>query len=213
MTAKVNLLPQTTRDEGRQSTQRIVALGLIVLVIAGLGVAAWLQRGTLSDAEDDLQVAQAELAEAQAAVAALSMPADLEQRLDTDRQLITQALGEQVSVAGILQDVAMVIPPGSDIGTLSITLPPAEPVAEGEEAPPPITNVGSLIATGESLENIAPGIERLMLQFERPAGFRDVFVTSAATDDEDITSYNLELQMGPEHRTERYVDGVPEVAR
>ena len=209
MTAKVNLLPQTTREEGRQSQQRVIALALVLVVIAGLGVATWLQRGTLSDAEDDLAAAQQELSEAQAAVDALTLPAELDRRLEADRELVIRALSEQVSLAGILQDVSLVMPQGTDIANLTINLTPAD-FAEGA---PPATSVGTLTATGESLDNIAPGIERLILQFERPAGFRNVFVTQATTDEEDVTSYNMELQLGPEHRTGRYTQGVPEVDR
>lgn len=210
MTAKVNLLPQATRAEGRQGAQRGLAAGLVVLVLVGLGLATWWQRATLSEAEDELAQARAEQAEAQAAVDALVLAADLERQVEDDRALIVRALSDQVSLAGILQDVSLVMPQGADVANLTVNLTPIGPVEEGT---PPPRQVGSLTATGESIDDISPGIERLILQFERPAGFRNAFVTQATTDEEGVTSYNLELQLGPEHRTERYTDGLPEVDR
>ncbi len=203
MTARVNLLPDTTRREGRQSSQRVLALLIVVVVLAGLALATFWQRGVLHDAEDEFADAQAELAAARAEVAELNLPAELEAREEQDQELISLALSDQVSLAGILQDIAMVIPTGSDIASLNVNF-----VEDGDGR-----SVGVLAASGESVDDLAPGIERLILQFERAVGFRDVFVTSTSVDEEDVTSYSLELNLGPEHRTERYVEGLPEGGR
>ena len=203
MSAQVNLLPGQIAESNVAGRQRILAALLVVVVLAALGGLTFWQRLTLQDAEDELADAQSELAAATAEVNELSLHRDLEARQDLANELIIYALSDQVSLAGILQDIAMVMPSGSDVGALAINF------AENGDTP----LVGMLSASGESVDDVAPGIERLVLQFERAAGFRDVFVTTTSTDEDGITSYTLELGVGPEHRTERYADGLPEVSR
>ncbi len=207
MSVRINLLPRATKERARGAKQRLIAGGALLLLLVVLAVATLLQRMTLSQAEDDLAIAQAELAEAGAAVAALSDYAELERRLEQDREVVVAALSNQVTLAGILQDIALIMPPGIDLGTLTINLVPPQPTEEGLPQ-----NVGLLTASGESVEEIAPGIERLLRRIEQVAGFREPFLSSASKDDEDIVSYNLEIELGPEHLTLRYVDPLPEVS-
>lgn len=203
MTAQVNLLPGQVAESNAATRQRLLAVLLVVVVLAALGGLTFWQRLTLQDAEDELADAQSELAAATAEVNELALHRDLQARQELANELIIFALADQVSLAGILQDIAMVMPDGSDVGSLAINF------ADSGDS----RLVGMLTASGESVDAVAPGIERLVLQFERAAGFRDVFVTTTSTDEDGITSYTLELGVGPEHRTERYADGLPEVSR
>lgn len=203
MSVRVNLLPRATKESARSTQQRVIAAVLVFLLLAGLTGASLWQRGTLRTAEDELADARQELAAAQAAVAALADYAELERRLDEDRELLVTALGTQVSLAGIMQDLSLVMPAETDLRSLSISLA----VVQTEEGV--IESVGAINASGESLDGIAPGVERLLIRVDQVAGFRDVFVSSASIDDEDISTFNLDMQLGPEHLTNRYVDGLP----
>lgn len=203
MSVRVNLLPRATKESARSTQQRVIAAVLVFLLLAGLTGASLWQHGTLRTAEDELADARQELAAAQAAVAALADYAELERRLDEDRELLVTALGTQVSLAGIMQDLSLVMPAETDLRSLSISLA----VVQTEEGV--IESVGAINASGESLDGIAPGVERLLIRVDQVAGFRDVFVSSASIDDEDISTFNLDMQLGPEHLTNRYVDGLP----
>lgn len=207
MSVRINLLPRATRESARGAKQRLIAGGAVLALLLVLAVATLLQRMTLSQAEDDLASAQEELADARAAVAALADYAELERRLEEDREVVVTALSSQVTLAGILQDIALIMPPGIDLGTLTINL-----VTPQTDEDDPLETVGLLSASGESVEEIAPGIERLLRRIEQVAGFREPFLSSASKDDEDIVSYNLEIELGPEHLTLRYVDPLPEVS-
>ena len=202
MTAKVNLLPQATRADAGKSRQQGFAVGLVLLVIVALGLATFIQRGVLNDAEEDLAVAQSELAAAQAEVAELAAYADLEARLEETDTLLRTALAEEASLAGILQDLALVTPAEGALRSLAITLGEAEGAG-----------VGSFSAQAEVLESHAPGVERFLLQLERPAGFRNAFPGGSTIDENDIATFPVTVQLGPEYRTERYQDGLPEVLR
>ena len=202
MTAKVNLLPRATRADADKTRQRGIAIGVVVLVIAALGLATFLQFGVLEDAEQDLADAQAELAAAQAEVAALAEFEDIEQRLAETNDLLTSVLGNEVTLAGILQDVALVTPTEGAFTSMGVTFQHDDP-----------STVGTFTGSAEVLSSHAPGVERFLLQLERPAGFRNAFPGGSAIDEDDIATFPVTVQLGPEYRTGRYQDGLPEVLR
>lgn len=203
MSVRVNLLPRAAKASAKSGRQRLITLVLVLVFLLGLTAASLWQRGQLSTANDELAVAEDELALARADVAGLQQYADLERQVDSSRALVAEALGDQVTVAGILQDLAMLMPADIDIGSLSISLP-----QQTEPDLPPDAPVGTLNFSGESTESIAPGIERLLIQIERIAGYRDPHVSTATVDDEDVVSYNLDVELGPELLTRRFIDGV-----
>ena len=202
MTARVNLLPGTVRERDAANRQRIVAVVVVLVVIAGLAGATLWQRAILNDAEDELAEAQAELAAAQQEVAELAEFEDLEQRLATTDDLLEGSMGRDVSLAGVLQDVAMVVPNDGALTSLAVSFDLDDEVV-----------IGTLNAGAEVLSAHAPGVERFLLQLERPAGFRNVFPGGSAVDEDDIATFTAVVQLGPEYLTHRYEDGLPEVAR
>lgn len=202
MTARVNLLPQATRADAGKTRQRGIAVGLVLFVIVALGLAWFVQQGVLTTAEDELADAEAELAAAQAEVAALAEFRDLEARLTDTNAVLVGALGDETTLAGVLQDIALVVPSDGAITSLSVTFDPASP---------PFT--GAFTANAEVLSSHAPGVERFLLQLDRAAGFRNVFPGGSSIDEDDIADFTVSVQLGPEYRTERYADGLPEVAR
>ena len=86
----------------------------------------------------------------------------------------------------------------------------AEPV-EGTEP----TSLGTLVAVGRSLNDHAPGLERLLLEFDKVAAFHDLFFTSSVLEEPETPypTFTVEAQLGPEVLTGRYLDGVPEDLR
>ena len=201
MTARVNLLPGTVRESDAAARQRVFAGLVVLLIVVVLAAATLFQRGVLNDAEDELAEAEAELAAAQAEVAELSEFHDLEERLARADELIQTTMGQDATLAGVLQDVALVVPDDGAITSLSINFEP-----DG-------VTIGSLNANAESLEAHAPGVERFLLHLERPAGFRGVYPGGSTLDDNDIASFSVVVQLGPEYLTRRYTEGIPEVAR
>ena len=202
MTAKVNLLPQATRADAGKSRQQGFAVGLVLLVIVALGLATFLQRGVLNDAEEELAVAQSELAAAQAEVARLAEFSDLEQLLSDTNDLLIASMQDEATLAGVLQDVALVTPNNGAFTDLTVDF------VTGEGGV-----VGTMSGAAEVESSHAPGVERFLLQLERPAGFRNVFPGASTIDEDDIAEFSLVVELGPEYRTERYQEGLPEVAR
>lgn len=202
MSVRVNLLPGEVAARGRASRARIVA-GVLAFVLVGiLGILSLMQRSSINDAREQLASIQAANEELNADIAALQPFADLEARANTSVDLVELALGSEGSLATVLQDLSAVLPPDAQIDNLSVTLP-------GEAISPATGGTrliyGRLAATGQVTEGIAPGVERLMIDLDRVAAFDNPYVTTSTVDEEGVATFSLEVELGPETLTRRYL--------
>jgi hypothetical protein len=184
-------------------------LGGAVLVLA-LGATTLWQDGRIDGAETVLAEEQAVLASLQGEVLRLDEFSGLADQVQATNGRIRDALSGEVSMAGILQDVAAVMPSDAEFETLTLAVSPTE-AGPGETVP----TVGTLVATGRSATAHAPGGERLLLEFDKVAAFHDPFLTNSALEEveDPYTTFNLEAQLGPEVLTGRYIAGTPEELR
>ena len=139
-------------------------------------------------------------------------------RLDTDgisiQQLRRERHGDRPAVnvdLGPLTD--------TQLETLAITIDrPGDPSVlgdPGEIAPPeqPVdAPVGAFSVTGKTLTSHAPGVERVLLSLDKIVSFRELHLNSSTLDEQDepIATFTLEGLIGPDSKTERYADGLPE---
>lgn len=210
MSVRVNLLPRETYARQEAARQRGIAGGAALLLLLVLGLLYWFQTMRIDDARDELAVEQEELAVLERELDNLREFEELEARLDLDERLVTTALDDEVSFAAILQDIAAVMPTDAQFEQLGITVNAGFPEG-GIERP----SWGTLTAQGSSLASHAPGLERLLLQFDKIAAFHDLFFTSSSLEEpeDDIVTFNIESELGPEILTNRYRDGLPEELR
>lgn len=201
MSVRVNLLPGEVRARGAANRTRILAgvVGVVLLlVLVGLSL---MQRSAIGDAEARLADVQAENAALQADIAALQPFADLEARANTAVDLVALALESEGSLATVLQDLSAVLPPNADLTSLAIRLP-------GEEFEPAVGGTrlvyGQLSATGRVIDGLAPGVERLIIDLDRVAGFDNAYVTTSALDDDGVATFTLEVDLGAEVLSGRY---------
>lgn len=202
MSVKVNLLPGEVRARGAANRARILAgvVGVVLLlVLAGLSL---LQRSAIRDAEAQLAAVQEENQALEADIAALQPFADLEARAQSSVDIVSRALGDEASFTGVLQDLSAVLPPNAQLDTISLTF------NESGSAPAPGGErvvFGQLTATGQVLDGVAPGVERLIIDLDRITSFDNVYVTTSVVDEEGIATFSIEAEFGPEVRTDRYV--------
>ena len=210
MSVRVNLLPRETYARQAAARQRgFAALAGVLLLVLLAGV-YWWQVNRVGDARDELATEEARVTELEAEVAALGEFEDLRARQEQAEETVRTTMRGEVTVAGILQDVAAVMPADSQMDSLSITIEaPSADEAGG------VSSVGSFSATGQTLTSHAPGVERLLLSLDKVASFFDLFVNSSTLDDaeQDIASFSIEGEIGPEVMTGRYTDGLPEELR
>jgi Tfp pilus assembly protein PilN len=207
MSVRVNLLPEATKQKDRAAQQRsLVGLaGVVLLAILG-GIYAWATM-QVNDAEEQLAVEEARTAELRGEQAELVGFQELADRRDRATQTLITAMGSEVSLAALLQDVAAVMPGDAQIESLAINLPP--------EPDPLVPAVGTLNMTGKTLTSHAPGVERVLLSLDKIVSFRDLYLNSSTLDDPESTvaTFSLDGQVGVETRTDRYAEGLPEELR
>ena len=209
MSVRVNLLPEATKQRDRAGQQRSLAALAGVLLLAGLGGVHLWSSSQVNQAEAQLVAEQQRTSELRGEQAELVAFKELADRRELSDQLLTAALANETSAAGILQDIAMVMPSDTQLETLAITVTPPDPVEPSDVA-------GSFTVTGRTLASHAPGVERVMSSLDKVVSFRDLYLNSSTLDDEldeQVATFSLEGQLGPEARTERYRNGLPEVIR
>lgn len=222
MSVRVNLLPQeqTARQAVARQRNGVIAGGLVLLV--GLGGAYWWASGQVSDAEDRLAASQQVTVVLRSDVDDLAEFRDLATRRDGSIELLSTTLAGEVSLAGVLQDVASVIPPDTQLEALNVDILGVGSAPAGGQDPNGVPAVGvqpgaigTVNLTGKTLQAHAPGVERFLLELEKVASFRDLFVNSSALDDPDdrVATFSVDGSIGPETLTGRYVTGLPEELR
>jgi Tfp pilus assembly protein PilN len=211
MSVRVNLLPEATKQKDKAAQQRsLVGLAgvLLLAVLGGLYVWATMQ---VSDAEDMLAAEEATSAQLRGERAELVGFEQLAQRRDVSDQLLVGGLSDEVSVAGVLQDIAAVMPGDAQLDSLTVTVTGAPDPADPEAA----ISWGSFNMNGQTLTSHAPGVERTLISLDKIVSFRDLYLNSTTLNDPEssVATFSLDGQIGPEAATDRYVDGLPEELR
>lgn len=208
---RVNLLPREAEDRERQRRARggLIAGGLVLLlVLGGLYV---LQLWRVGQAEEELRLAEERRNELQQELDRLSEFEALQRRRDDAVEVVETTMSHEASFAGILQDVAAVMPSDAALLDLSATVT-VEPQPDQEFAlggP----SWGTITGSGETVGGHAPGVERFIVQFDKIAAFFNIHVSSSTVDEDGFANFSFESQLGPEIFTGRYLDGLPERLR
>ena len=214
MSVRVNLLPQATKARGQASRQRGVVLLVFLFVLLILAAVWFWQALRLGDAEDQLAEEQQQTAMLQAEVDELEPYRDLVNETEDRDEAIATALDWEVSIGGMLQDLAATVPEDAQLDNLNVT------VSEFRELDP-VTGrptAGDFTLTARSLTDHAPGVERFLLSLDSYISLFDLHVSSSTLeqdrdDDLPVVTFNVEGRLSEDLRTDRYEDGLPEVPR
>jgi Tfp pilus assembly protein PilN len=203
MSVRVNLLPEATKQRGRANQQRLYALaaaGLLLLVLGGIW---WWAANQVGQAEDRLAAEQSVTAGLRGEEAELIAFRDLADRRDQAIETLIASMADEVSLAGVLQDLAAVMPEDAQMDTLAVNL---------QGVPERTDVIGNLVITGQTLTSHAPGVERMLLALEKVATFGELFLNSSTLEEDQVdpvATFSLEGAVRVEARTDRYVDGLP----
>jgi Tfp pilus assembly protein PilN len=208
MSVRVNLLPEATRSRDQAAQQRLIAAASMLVLLAVLGGVWWWANGQVKDAEERLAEAEQVTAQLRAEETELIAYRDLADRRDRAGQVLQASLGDEVSLAGVLQDLAAVLPADAQLDTLTLTLTP--PSVEAGPA------VGSMTLAGQTLTSHAPGVEAILLELGKISTFGELYLNSSTLDterEEPIATYSVSGVVREDARTGRYVEGLPEELR
>lgn len=199
MSASVDLLPPelAQRRADRRNLQAFA--GVVVLVVATVLLVYAGESRRLTAATAQREAAEAELAQLSAREAALAEFGLLDRELEAAQLQLATALGAEVGFAGILQDLAAVLPTDATIDDLTI-----------DSLVPDVAAVVQL--SGETRLGIAPGLERLLVSIDKVDAFASTQLSSSTVDGE-YTAFDLRVSVDEAARTNRYAEGLPEGLR
>lgn len=201
--ARVNLLPGDVRERQSANRERILAAAAVGALVVVLGGVWFWKNAQVGDAREKLAAEEATTQALQAEVAELNEYAAIQTELLDADENVASVLGGEVGVAGILQDLATVMPPGVELDSLSVQVTP-----DNE-----LITIGELAMTGRTIDRHAPGLERVLLELDKVTAFRAPYFGSAAVDNDDAVAFDVSVQLGTEVLTGRYNEGIPEVLR
>ena len=203
MSVRVNLLPEATKQRSRAAQQRLGLIGAMAALVIGVGTVHLVQVRALDSAEQELLAAEQVRAMLESERDDLGIYANLDARLLAAEQRINTAMASEVSMAGVLQDVALVTPPDTGLTALNIVMTPPNPDV-------PTRTVGSINIAGQTTTGHAPGVERLLLQFGKIAAFEEAYFNASTVDDDGVANFSVDIGVLPSAKTDRYADGLPQ---
>lgn len=219
MSVRVNLLPREFEEQARR--RRAVGLGVLV-VLGWIALLAFVMVGKLAAvdrAEDDRDAAQREVNDLQAQINALAAFQGLAAELASGNDVLIAAMSNEVSWAQLLNDVALTIPTTTSLTDLQgslLDLPAGAVGGEDVFVPAEVGDIGVMTVQGYSIEDLAPGVEAVLLRFGEVENFYQQFLSTAQDEligDVTVVGFTADVRLNELARTNRYVDGLPEVGQ
>lgn len=213
MTARVNLLPREIEERARARRTTSWVIGGVLAYTALLVLLYIAQLGDIADAEAERDDAQTEVARLEAELADLQQYAELDRQVQARENLLTATMATEISWARVLNDLALTFPPSSSMVTfVGTTEGAAEAGVAGATPNPNSDSVASATFTGYSVEQLAPGVERVLVKFDEVQTFFNAYLTEANEErrgNTDVTQFNGTFQLNEDAYTRRYAEGLP----
>jgi Tfp pilus assembly protein PilN len=208
MSVKVNLLPRELAETVRE--RRLVNLtivGVLAFVVL-LSLLYVLKLLDVNAAREDRDIAQAEVTRLEARVAELEQFRVLADELENRNTLLATAMAGEVSWSRILNDLSLTFPANSSLRALSGSTAALDPAG----TPVATSGIGNLTFNGYSVEEYAPGVESVLIEFDKVQAFFNVFLSTAAQEEiggTEVTTFDGTVLLDEDARTGRYEQGLP----
>ncbi|MEX2618632.1 MAG: hypothetical protein WD250_00275 [Egibacteraceae bacterium] len=210
----VNLLPQeqTERLRARRVTQ--YTAGAVLLLVGLMGAGYVLRLVEVGHAEEARDVAEAEVARLQTEVAELAEYGELAEFMENRDTLLASAMEHEIAFSEVLNELSLAFPSHASLRSLTIAANDGADSAQDSAI-----DFGESVATAEfsgySVERVAPGVETVIVDFDRAGAFFNTFVTTASappdadTGATDVTDFAGTVTLDRDAYTGRYADGLP----
>lgn len=216
MSVRVNLLPREIVERARARRVTQYTAGAVVLFVGVLGLVYVLKLADVRSAEQARDDARVEVALLQDELAELDEYRILAEQLETHNALLASSMEKEISFSRVLNDLSLAFPSNASLQTLTMEAADAEGAQAGQPPEDGAVNFGEAVAkaifTGYSVEGVAPGVETVLLDFERTRAFFNTFLTTAAQDElgsTEVTNFNGSVTLDRDAYTGRYRDGLP----
>lgn len=202
---KVNLLPVEI-SEGARFRNLQAALALVVFLAIGIvGVLSYLASGEVSDAQQQVDAAQAQTTDLQGQVASYVSVPKLYAQVALANAQLAQAMGQEVRYSFVLRDLSLSIPSSIYLDTLTMTQPVDAPDSvRGAWGGTGITSV-TFHGTAPTLNDVAAWLDSLT----KSKYYSDPYVTAAIRADVKATTpfaFDSSVIITPRALTHRYAD-------
>jgi len=156
---RVDLLPPEVGERITRRRVTIVTGSLLGLWLVALGAILLVVLAGVDRAREERDIAQAEVIRLQGRVTELAPFGQLEARLAEQNRILAAAMGEEVSTAAVLNDLALTFPASSSLRTLTLTLeaapadgtaPAPAPAPSAAPSPAPEASEGTAGADGQA---------------------------------------------------------------
>lgn len=217
MSVRVNLLPREIFERARARRVTQATAAAVVLFVGVLGLVYMGKLADVRTAEQARDDARVEVVRLENEVAELDEYRVLAEQLETRNELLAASMATEISFSRVLNDLSLAFPSNASLQTLTMdtaeTAETAETAGAGETGQ---INFGEAVAkatfTGYSVERFAPGVETVLLDFDRTRAFFNAFLTTAAqaeVGDTEVTNFNGSVTLDRDAYTGRYRDGLP----
>jgi hypothetical protein len=213
MSARVNLLPPeiAQRARARRTTSWTilgVALYAALLLVLYIGK---LSAVNAAEAQRDQEAAAVATLETE--LARLQQYAELNRQVEAREDLLSSAMATEVSWARVLNDLALTFPASSSMTTFGGVLEGASEAGLAGAPPDPNSeSIGTVTFKGYSVEQLAPGVERVLIKFDEVDTFFNAYLTEANEEQRnntEVMTFNGTFQLNDDAYTGRYAEGLP----
>jgi hypothetical protein len=213
MSVRVNLLPQEVAAERTARRTSLLTGAAVLFFVVVLGLVYLLQGNELRQAERERDDVQAEVSQLQAELATLEQFRQLANELEARNALLAAAMGQEISFARVMNDLSLAFPTSASLRELRIIAvqedqfaAPVEEVSFGEA-------VANVAYEGYSVERFAPGVETVIIEFDKVRGFFSTYLNTAGVEEigtTDVTAFQGTVRLDEQALTRRYEGGLPE---
>lgn len=148
---RINLLPQEERVKASRERGLIWAILILVVVVVVLGLVYMKSNNEVGTKQDELTSVQAQTAQVQTQIAALSPYAALQAQRTAMTETAKGIYESSVPFSILLQELSLVIPENVRLQTLSVTVPAS--MLPGVPAAPAAAGAADVTFTGQTEED------------------------------------------------------------
>jgi Tfp pilus assembly protein PilN len=210
-TARVNLLPPEIEEERRFRRVQLGLAGAVAASVAAVAVVFLLANGQVSDAEEELSVAQARTTQLESRAAEFSQVPIVYARVDAARAQLELAMGKEIRWSFFLNDLSLKTPNRVWLTSMTVasadpTTAVAAPAVAGGAQPYLTPGLGSVNFEGVALKHndVAAWLDSLAKQ----KGYAQPYFTDSTKeliDTTEVVKFKSQVSITEDALSKRYV--------
>lgn len=200
---QVNLLPPELRVRRRERRILLIVGGVALVILVFLGVVLILQRGRISDEQDELDRLEAQASQLRARAAELQRFGELKANVDRTRQTLQAALTNDVAWSRFLNDLSIILPDNSWLVNVSLSAAPGT-------APNGRESFGTTTFQGFVFD--FPGLAGWLTRMGQMDGLTFVYLTTGSRQelgDQEVVSFGANANVTDAMLSRRCQEGRP----